>query len=91
MRASVLRRSIRMGARGDYLPPMTPRTSFGKKLTFELAPGSLATPVKPIAALTGGTQDASPMFAGPSARSLFFADDAVGGTGRVRWMQLAWP
>jgi hypothetical protein len=59
---------------------------------FELTPGSPVGPLKGIAALTGGSgQDASPAFAGPSATSLFFADDAVGGTGRVRWMQIAWP
>jgi hypothetical protein len=59
---------------------------------FELTPGSPAGPLKAIASLTGGSgQDASPAFAGPSATSLFFADDAVGGTGRVRWMQIAWP
>jgi hypothetical protein len=58
---------------------------------FEIAPGQLAGPVKTIAALTGATQDASPVFSSPAASSLFFADDAVGGTGRVRWMQLAWP
>jgi hypothetical protein len=51
----------------------------------------LAGPVKTIAALNGGTQDASPAFSGPGATSLFFADDAVGGTGRVRWMAIAWP
>jgi hypothetical protein len=59
---------------------------------FELKAGETAGPVKTIAALTGGAnQDVSPVFAGPSASSLFFADDAVGGTGRVRWMQIAWP
>jgi hypothetical protein len=58
---------------------------------FELSPGAPAGPVKTIAALTGATQDASPVFSGPSATSLFFADDAVTGTGRVRWMQIAWP
>jgi hypothetical protein len=59
---------------------------------FEITPGSPAGPLKAIAALTGGAgQDASPSFAGPAATSLFFADDAVGGTGRVRWMQIAWP
>lgn len=59
---------------------------------FEVKPGETAGPVKTIAALTGGAnQDVSPVFAGPSASSLFFADDAVGGTGRVRWMQIAWP
>lgn len=59
---------------------------------FELNPGAPAGAVKTIAALTGGgTQDVSPAFAGPSATSLFFADDAVAGSGRVRWMQIAWP
>ena len=61
----------------------------GEALTlgaFELSPGAPAGPVKTIAALTGATQDASPVFSGPGATSLFFADDAVGGTGRVRWM-----
>lgn len=59
---------------------------------FELRPGAEAGPVKTIAALTGSAdQDASPTFAGANAASLFFADDAVGGTGRVRWMQIAWP
>jgi hypothetical protein len=59
---------------------------------FELRPGASAGAVKTIAALTGGaTQDVSPVFGGPAATSLFFADDAVGGTGRVRWMQIAWP
>lgn len=59
---------------------------------FELTPGGPAGPVKTIAALTGGaTQDVSPAFSGPSATSLFFADDAVGGSGRVRWMQILWP
>jgi len=69
-------------------------SAIGEALTltaFELAPGAPAGPVKIIGALTGATQDASPVFAGPSASSLFFADDAVGGTGRVRWMQIAWP
>ncbi len=58
---------------------------------FELASGGAPPAVKAIAALTGATQDASPVFSGPGATSLFFADDAVGGTGRVRWMQIAWP
>jgi hypothetical protein len=60
---------------------------------FELgADGALAGPVKTIAALTGGaTQDVSPAFSGPTATSLIFADDAVGGSGRVRWMSIAWP
>jgi hypothetical protein len=58
---------------------------------FDLVPGSPAGSVKTIAALTGAGQDASPVFSGPGAGSLFFADDAVSGTGRVRWMQIAWP
>lgn len=59
---------------------------------FELQPGAAAGPVKTIAALTGGAnQDVSPAFSGASATSLFFADDAVGGTGRVRWMTIGWP
>jgi hypothetical protein len=59
---------------------------------FEMAPGAPAGPLKAVAALTGGvTQDVSPVFSNQSATSLFFADDAVGGAGRVRWMQLTWP
>jgi hypothetical protein len=58
---------------------------------FELSPGAPPGAVKTFAALTGATQDASPVFSSSSATSLFFADDAVGGTGRVRWMQIAWP
>lgn len=66
----------------------------GETLTlgaFELSAGAPAGPVKTIAALTGATQDASPVFSGPGATSLFFADNAVGGTGRVRRMVIAWP
>ncbi|MFT3766562.1 MAG: hypothetical protein QM820_13765 [Minicystis sp.] len=70
-------------------------TAVGEALilgAFELTPGSPAGPVKTIAALTGGAnQDVSPSFAGPTATSLFFADDAVSGSGRVRWMKIAWP
>ena len=59
---------------------------------FEMRPGADPGPLKTIAALTGNVdQDASPAFAGPSATSLLFADDAVGGSGRVRWMEIAWP
>lgn len=59
---------------------------------FEIVPGSAAGPLKTIATLTGPvTEDVSPAFAGPSAGSLFFADNAVGGSGRLRWMQIAWP
>ncbi|MEP7119335.1 MAG: hypothetical protein ABJE95_00265 [Byssovorax sp.] len=70
-------------------------TAQGESLTlgaFDLTPGSPAGPLKTIAVLTGPvTQDVSPMFSGAAATSLFFADDAVGGSGRVRWMQLGWP
>lgn len=59
---------------------------------FELTAGKSPGPVKTIATLSGGvTQDVSPSFSSATATSLFFADDAVGGTGRVRWMQIAWP
>jgi hypothetical protein len=59
---------------------------------FELVPGQSAGPLKTIATLTGPvTEDVSPIFAGQSASSLFFADNAVGGSGRVRWMQIGWP
>jgi hypothetical protein len=58
---------------------------------FELTPGAGAGPVKTLGSLSGGvTQDVSPVFAGASAEALFFADDAVGGSGRVRWMTIAW-
>jgi hypothetical protein len=58
---------------------------------FELSPGAPAGAIKTIAALTGATQDASPVFSGSAATSLFFADDAVNGNGRVRWMAVTWP
>ncbi len=76
------------GCRGVLTSAIGEATTLG---AFELSPGSPAGPVKTIAALTGATQDASPVFAGLKGTSLFFADDAVGGTGRVRWMQIAWP
>jgi hypothetical protein len=70
-------------------------TAQGEALTldaFELTPGAPAGPLKQIALLTGPvTQDVSPVFSSPGAASLFFADDAVGGSGRVRWMQIGWP
>lgn len=70
-------------------------TAQGDALTldaFELIPGSPAGPLKQIALLIGPvTQDVSPVFSSSGAASLFFADDAVGGSGRVRWMQLGWP
>jgi hypothetical protein len=59
---------------------------------FELSPGAAPGALKPLAALTGGvTTDVSPAFAGSSATALFFGDDAVGGSGRVRFMTIAWP
>ncbi|WP_437577023.1 hypothetical protein [Sorangium sp. So ce887] len=60
---------------------------------FSLAPGEAAAPaLKQLAWLTGSaSQDVSPVFAGRSGGSLFFADDAVSGSGRVRWMTIAWP
>jgi hypothetical protein len=58
----------------------------------EIAAGGGAGPVRMLGTLTGNSaQDVSPAFAGPSAGSLFFADDAVSGAGRVRWMTVAWP
>jgi hypothetical protein len=59
---------------------------------FEVSPGAPAGPLKTLAALGGGTtQDVSPSLSGAQATSLFFADNAVDGSGRVRWMTLAWP
>ncbi|WP_437957835.1 hypothetical protein WME76_42145 [Sorangium sp. So ce119] len=60
---------------------------------FTLAPGEASAPsLKPLAWLTGSaSQDVSPVFAGRSGGSLFFADDSVSGAGRVRWMTIAWP
>jgi hypothetical protein len=59
---------------------------------FELSPGAPAGTLRPLAALTGGvTEDVAPAFANASAEQLFFADDAVGGSGRLRWMTIAWP
>ncbi len=58
---------------------------------FQMAPGAAPGAVRTLATLQGGvTEDASPVFASPSAEWLFFADDAVGGTGRLRWMSIAW-
>ncbi|MFO0756594.1 MAG: hypothetical protein U0359_08895 [Byssovorax sp.] len=59
---------------------------------FEVSPGAPSGPLKTIAALTGPvTEDVSPAFTGDTGKWLFFADNAVGGSGRVRFMQLAWP
>jgi hypothetical protein len=58
---------------------------------FQMAPGQPPGSVRTLATLQGGvTEDASPVFASPSAEWLFFADDAVGGAGRLRWMSVAW-
>jgi hypothetical protein len=58
---------------------------------FVLGADLSSGPVKAIAAMTGpGSEDTSPALAGEGGTSLFFADDSVGGSGRVRWMQLQW-
>jgi hypothetical protein len=85
--------SAAIGCAGDVCRGVL-TASVGEVLTlgaFRLTPGSPAGPVKTIAALTGSSQDPSPSFANPGATALFFADDAVGGNGRLRWMQIAWP
>jgi hypothetical protein len=60
---------------------------------FELTPGAQArAALKPLTGLTGSSpQDVSPVFSSPAGTSLFFADDSVSGSGRVRWMTIAWP
>jgi hypothetical protein len=59
---------------------------------FEFAPGAPPGPLKALAALTGGVSaDVSPSFTSPSASTLFFGDDATNGSGRVRYMTIAWP
>lgn len=59
---------------------------------FEFTPGGAVSAVKPLGTLTGSSaQDVSPTLAGASATTLFFADDAISGSGRVRWMTIAWP
>ncbi|MDI3283266.1 hypothetical protein [Polyangium sp. 15x6] len=59
---------------------------------FELSPGAPPGPLKALATLTGGANaDVSPSFAGREGTSLFFGDDAIGGTGRVRFMTIGWP
>lgn len=58
---------------------------------FEVRPGTEAVSQRPIATLTGGlAEDVSPALPTPLADALFFADDALGGTSRVRWMTLRW-
>ena len=58
---------------------------------FEFTPGAGAGPLKTLSALYGGTtQDVSPAFASSSGQSLFFADNTIGGSGRVRAMTIVW-
>ena len=58
---------------------------------FETSVDGVPGPVRAIATLTGpGSEDASPALVGAGGTSLFFADDSVGGSGRVRWMRLQW-
>mgnify|MGYP000382005785 CR=1 FL=1 len=58
---------------------------------FELNPGAPPGPRKTLVALSGGANaDVSPSFAGPSASTLFFGDDSVGGNGRVRFLSIGW-
>jgi hypothetical protein len=59
---------------------------------FSVNPGSPPGRLQTLATLTGAnTEDVSPAFVGRRGTSLFFADDAVGGAGRARWMQIIWP
>lgn len=81
--------AVRGGCRGVLTSAVGETLVLG---AFSLSPGSPPSALKTIAALTGATtQDVSPVFPSGTATSLFFADDAVGGSGRVRWMQIAWP
>ena len=58
---------------------------------FEVNPGAPPGPRKTLVALSGGANaDVSPSFAGPSASALFFGDDSVSGSGRVRYMSIDW-
>jgi len=57
-----------------------------------IAPGGALGQLRTLGTLTGNSaQDVSPVLAGPAGTTLFFADDAVSGAGRVRWMNVAWP
>jgi hypothetical protein len=59
---------------------------------FEVSPGAPPGPRKTIVALSGGPNaDVSPSFASSSANTLFFGDDSMAGTGRVRFMSIGWP
>ncbi len=58
---------------------------------FELNPGAPLGPRKTLISLSGGANaDVSPSFAGPSATTLFFGDDSIGGNGRVRYLSIGW-
>jgi hypothetical protein len=58
---------------------------------FEVKPGAEVVTQRAIATLTGGlAEDVSPAFPTRQAETLFFADDALGGTSRVRWMTIGW-
>jgi hypothetical protein len=70
-------------------------TAIGEGLVlgaFELVPGGGVGAQKTLATLTGSaTQDVSPAFSNAKAEQLFFADDSSSGSGRLRWMTIAWP
>lgn len=58
---------------------------------FTYTPGQGASAVRAFTGLSGTVgQDASPSFSAANATSLFVADDATAGTGRVRWLGLDW-
>lgn len=58
---------------------------------FTYTPGQGASAVRAFTGLSGTVgQDVSPSFSSTSAASLFVADDATAGTGRVRWLGLDW-
>lgn len=77
------------GCRGALSSAIGDALSLG---AFELSIGGVVGPIKSLASLSGGAgQDVSLAFAGPGGSPLFFADNAVGGTGRVRMMTIDWP
>jgi hypothetical protein len=60
--------------------------------SYSLSQAGALTPMKTLASLSGGAAaDVSLSFAGASGSPLFFADNAIGGTGRVRMMTIDWP
>lgn len=60
--------------------------------SFELPSSGAPSALKTLASLSGGAaQDVSLAFAGAAGSPLFFADNAIGGTGRVRMMTIEWP